>query len=990
MQEISEKKYWTSLDDLTSATKEAPDESDIRSLLNMLPEVNRRSFLKTLGFSLAAGALSGCAKPAEKIIPYANHPPETTPGIANWYATTCHGCTAACGAVAKVMDGRPIKLEGNPDHKISRGGLCAVGQGAVISLYDSYRQKKPAIAGQDSTWERVDAEIVQHLRTTGQQDKKIVVLTGTVVGPSTRSVIQEFLKANPEAEHIEYDAVSYDAIRQAHRQVYGQPITPSLRFDRADVIVSVGADFLGTWLSPVEFTKQYSANRSVTGPHSKMSKHFQFESRMSLTGSNADYRTQIAPSDQAAIVGALTIRAAKVLGVAKYASLPLPFLTADVQKRVDRAAIALSDARGKSLVVSESNEPSTQAAVIALNELLGNVGQTLDLTRPSLQKQGRDSDMDRLTKEMASGHVGAVLVHDCNPAYTYPQADKFVPALQKVPCSVSFTIAPDETSRVTKYHCPTHHPMESWGDAEPQQGRLSLFQPTIRPLHATRAFEDSLLKWSGKNESFYDRLRHQWQGNVLPHQQETSDFGTLWDTMLQRGFIELPTVGSPLKANSAVLLASLQRISKSQSRNLKSQPELEVFESVALRDGSYANNPWLQELPDPVTKITWDNFAAISPILAAEKNIVEGQWIEVTANGNTVKAPAHIQSGQHPQTVSIALGYGRTQAGPAGSGVGANTYPLVALLNGVRQTACSLDNIQLTQSATGERIYRFAQTQTQDTLEGRPIVKESTFNEYRDSRHGKHPAGEDEEKTNLWAEHKEGEFKWGMVIDLTKCTGCSACVTGCDMENNVDVVGRDEVRLTRDMKWMRIDRYYSGGPDDPSVIYQPMLCQHCDNASCESVCPALATVHDDQGLNVQVYNRCVGTRYCANNCPYKVRRFNFWNHSRNDVTENLALNPDVTVRTRGVMEKCSFCIQRVQSARISARHEGRPVKDGEVQTACQQSCPADAIVFGNLMDHESQVARKSEDTRGFRVLEDLNRQPAIRYLAKIRNKESEA
>jgi molybdopterin-containing oxidoreductase family iron-sulfur binding subunit len=674
-----------------------------------------------------------------------------------------------------------------------------------------------------------------------------------------------------------------------------------------------------------------------------------------------------------------------------------------VEERVSRVAEALLKAQGRSLVVSDSDDVAVQLLVLALNELLGNVGQTVDLSRPLQQKQGRDADMARLLGEMQRGEVAALLVHDCNPVYTYPRAEQFAAALKSVPCSVSFAVTPDETARATTYHCPSHHPMECWGDAEPEAGRLSLFQPTIRPLYQTRAFEDSLLRWSDRQQRFYDYLRHHWQtkihprvehpprrnsgacGGTLPdHCEEAPEFVAFWDQMLQRGYLELPPPASnrsPLAADK--LLAAVHQRAK-QDRSAGAV-EIDVFEPVALRDGAAANNPWLQELPDPVTKITWDNFAAISPALAREKGIEEGQWIEITAGDRKLQAPAHIQPGQHARTVSLALGYGRTHAGPVGDNVGVSAYPLVRAADGrFRYTAveCAVAPV----AAPGRQRREFARTQIHGSMEGRSIVLETTYREFQQdytAEHGHHASSH----ADLWEEHDYPEYKWGMAIDLTKCIGCSGCVTACDIENNIPVVGPEEVGRQREMHWLRIDRYFNGDAENPEVVHQPMLCQQCDNASCETVCPALATVHDDQGLNVQVYNRCVGTRYCSNNCAYKARRFNFFNNISNDLTQNLALNPDVTVRSRGVMEKCTFCIQRIQEARIIARREGRTIRDGEVRPACEQSCPADAIVFGNLKDPNSRVSRLAASPRRYRVLEELNRKPAIYYLALVRNNE---
>lgn len=1020
------KKYWVSLEEWEGEGKTSSDsrakpgagetpllrDSEVRSPLNNLSSLDRRAFLKMVGFSLAVGALAGCRKPVEKIIPYLNHPPELTPGVASWYATTCYGCSAGCGVLAKVLDGRPIKFEGNPDHRMSRGGLCAVGQGAILGLYDSSRQKVPTIEGKKVGWDPVDREVRQALTAARQEGKKVVLLSSTLTGPATLALIQEFLQAFPRSEHLFYDPVPYDALREACRLAYGKEVIPGYRFDKARVIVSFGADFLGTWLSPVEFTKQYSSGRDLVSyslekgfhqptdpPAPPMSQHIQFEAGLSLTGSNADYRYPIAPSEQGLYITALTIGVAKALAqthpkARALAQMPLPQLPEEAEISLRKTTEALLKARGQSLIVSNSNEVSVQLAVLTLNELLGNLGKTLDLSRPSYQKKGDSANLLRLLEEMQRGEVGVLLIHQCNPAYTFPEAEEFLQGLQKVPCSLSFAWMPDETSRAVKVHCPTHHPIESWGDAEPQAGRYSLFQPTIRPLYQTRQFEDSLLKWhfslQGKNKSsFYHYLRAYWEKSIFPRQSQFADFPSFWDHVLQQGFFEVPISSSPLpsfrwgEALRGVknLLARLQR--KQKTSLPITQLEVEVFEPVALREGSLANNPWLQELPDPITKITWDNYASISPTLAQELKIQEGQLIQIQVDDRTLTLPAHIQPGQHRRTISIPLGYGRTHTGPIGKGVGVNAYPLMTYQEGRLKTTGFVASLKPL-----EQVVSFAQTQLHSSLEGRPIVLETLYSQFLQGDFEKGHREEGEE-VNLWGEHQYPEYRWGMVVDLTRCIGCSACVVACDLENNVPVVGREEVRRQREMHWLRLDRYFSGDPEKPEVVHQPMMCQQCDHASCETVCPALATVHDDQGINVQVYNRCVGTRYCANNCPYKVRRFNFFNNISNDLTRNLALNPDVTVRSRGVMEKCSFCLQRIQSARIQARKEGRKVYDGEIQTACSQSCPADAIVFGNLADPQSKVSRLSALPHSYRVLEELNRRPKVYYLMKVRHRDEE-
>jgi molybdopterin-containing oxidoreductase family iron-sulfur binding subunit len=958
-----------------------------------LGEVDRRAFLKLVGLSLAAGALSGCRPPRQKIIPAVKQPPEYTPGVARWYATTCHGCPAACGALVKVMDGRPIKFEGNPDHGLSRGGLCAVGQAAVIGLYDAHRQKQPMARGQAVSWEQVDHEIIAALAEAKRQGRKIVLLTGTLVSPASRSVVAKFRAAHPDAEHVVYDAVPYDALRDACRDAYGQPVLPTYRFDQAETVLSFGADFLGTWLSPVEFTWQYATART-SAAGGKPFCHFQFESCLSLTGTNAGVRAAIAPSEQAASVAWLLAHVAAQVGgqmplARAAAALPRPSLSRELEAQLTRAAGALLAARGRSLVVAGGNDPSVQLGVLALNELLGNHERTFSTARPSHQRQGRAADLDRLVGEMQRGEVGALLVYGCNPAYSYRDAAAFTAALAQVPCTISLATAPDETAARAAYRCPAHHPLESWGDAEPQAGRLSLFQPTIRPLYATRAFEESLLAWSGQPRSYYAYLKEEWKTRLFPRQAAIPRFNDFWKRALQRGYVELPASGQDRNGEWVSWRVDASEVTHSLTRPAgrtlgAGQPapalELELFEPVALRDGVPAGNAWLQELPDPVTKITWDSWVAVAPVLARQAKIQEGQWLEIEVGGRRLRAAAHLQPGQHSRTLSLPLGYGRTHAGPVGSGIGVDAYPLLAAAGSPAPVVLRI--LPLSSAPAN----RFACTQPEGSMDDRSLVREIPLNSVSAGHEvSSSNDAEREHEADLWRVHEKAEYRWGLVIDLEKCTGCSACVTACDLENNVPVVGREEVGRQREMHWLRVDRYYTGDPEAPGVRYQPVMCQQCENASCESVCPVLATVHDDQGLNVQVYNRCVGTRYCANACPYKTRRFNFFENTRNDPTQNLALNPDVTVRSRGVMEKCTFCIQRIQAARIRARREDRLVRDGEVRTACEQSCPAGALVFGNLADPDSRVARLARSPRSYRLLEETNRRPAVRYLARVRS-----
>jgi MoCo/4Fe-4S cofactor protein with predicted Tat translocation signal len=971
------------------------------------PGDTRRDFLKLMGFSLGAATLASCTPiPQRKAVPLVDEPEGLVPGVASWYATTCGGCAAGCGLLVKVRDGRPIKVEGNPGSPLSAGGTCAVGQATVLSLYDDQRLRGPLLSGAPASWEQVDAAVAERLRAVAARRGRIVLLTGTVLSPATRQLIDEWLLHYSGARHVVYEPVSQAALRAAAGEVLGRPVVPHYRFDRARLVVSLDADFLGTWLSPVEFTRQYAAARRPDGkgaPREPL-RHVQIESGFSLTGSNADQRIAVLPSELGMAALALLASVARRAGHALPSALPDDLPAKDLLAGV---AEELWRQRGQSLLVCGANDVATQRVVHRINALLGNVGTTVDLDRPSNQSQGDDAAMAALVGEMERGEVQALLLAGVNPVYDFPEAGRFRTGLGRVAWKVSFADRLDETAAEADVVCPDHHFLESWNDAEPVAGGYSLTQPTIAPLFATRAFQESLLVWSGgqpdpkisgAKPDWHTYLRESWRKAIFPRQNRDRDFDTFWDRSLEAGGVSLAPADSPttplpgaadLARDAPALLAEMTALLDGHRQALAARQgggtEVRLHEKVALRDGRQANNPWLQELPDPVTKVTWGNYVSISPKTAAELGLAEGDVVALRGREQKIELPVQIQPGQPAGAVSVALGYGRTAAGKVGNGVGANAFPLMPRVGGFVQ-----------RFATGYRLEKtgrheaLAATQTHHSMEGRAIVREATLAEYR-----KNPAAGNEERpelTSLWTEYrKEGHF-WGMVVDLSACTGCAACVVACQAENNVAVVGRDEVRRGREMHWLRIDRYYTGPEEAPAAVFQPMMCQHCDHAPCETVCPVLATVHSSDGLNQQVYNRCVGTRYCANNCPYKVRRFNWFNYAGNarfDYHMNselgrMVLNPDVVVRSRGVMEKCSLCIQRIQEGKLKGRYRPEGLRDGDIKTACQQACPADAIVFGDLNDHASTVARRQGDPRFYRVLEEIGTRPGVGYLTKIR------
>ena len=942
---------------------------------------DRRGFLKAAGFSVAAAWFSSCTRaPEKKALPHLIQPEGLIPGRSYDYASTCAACPAGCGVLVKVRDGRPIKLEGNPDHPLSRGGLCAVGQASILGLYDSLRLRRPMAAQKVATWEAVDRDIMARLDEVRRRGGAVRLLTGTVHGPTERAAILSFLATFKDARHIQYDPLSCSAILEAHHRSFGLRAVPRYRFDRAEVIASFDADFLGTWISPVEFTAGCRARRDPE--EDRFSYHMQVESRMSLTGMRADRRYPVAQGE----IGAL------LAGVAKELE------GGSAGPQAAEIAARLRMAEGKSLVVCGINDAALQVLANQINQRLGNYGATLDLARPSKQRLGNDRDVESLFNELEAGKVAALLVAGANPLYDLPGGE----VVRKVPLLISLSQRSDETAAAAHYVCPVPHWLEAWSDAEPADGLFAVLQPVIQPLGQGRTVAESLAVWSGQPQSATELVKAVWQKQVFPRQAAGQSFDAFWERAVHDGFVEVPAATPAARQPDPGMPAQNAPAAESETGAFT----LVLYPKLALLDGRHAYNPWLQELSDPVSKVTWDNYACLGPAAAAGLGVSDGDVIRLDAGGTSLELPAFVQPGQHDQTVAVALGYGsrlserfgrvgpRWLEGAPGVGanglVGVNAAPLLAFERGALRYARS--GVRL--SRTGQR-RPLASTQDHHSLkvpprlapaagERRPIVQETTVEEWQRSGLGK--TQRDIERPELWPrDHPFTGQRWAMVVDLNACTGCSACVVACQVENNIPVVGKDEVRRKRAMHWLRIDRYYAGPPGDPQVVHQPMFCQQCEHAPCETVCPVLATVHSDEGLNQQVYNRCVGTRYCANNCPYKARRFNWFHYAREDALANMVLNPDVTVRSRGVMEKCTFCVQRIQEAKLEAKRQGRPLRDGRLQTACQQSCPAQAIHFGDLNDPNSKVAQLMASGRRYRVLEELNVRPSVGYLKVVRH-----
>lgn len=1054
------KQYWVGLEELhdtkefkeAAANEFAPEQSMDEFLVEAGKSegsTSRRDFLKFLGFGVTAATIAACETPVIKSIPYANKPESITPGIPNYYASTYYDGMDYGSVLVKTREGRPIFIKPN---KNAGHGLNARINSSVLSLYDSTRLRGPLVDKAPMSWDEVDQAITTGLRNTAASGKDIVLLTNTIISPSTNAAIRKFKEkyGDDKVRVVSYDALSQNGMRIANERTFGKAVLPDYDFAKAKIIVSIGADFLNNWLMNSQNESQYVKTRKPDGEW--MSRHYQFETALSLTGTNADVRAGIKPSDEGRVVVALYNAVAKATGAGTLSlnteGLPM--------EAIERAAKDLASNRGQSLVIAGCNDPDLQVVVNGINNLLGNYGSTISNNVELFIKAGSDSDMTKLVADMNANRVGAVLIYDTNPAYTYPDLESFRSGLEKVDLRVSFASWHDETASLCNYVCPNHHYLESWNDYYPKTGTYALAQPTISPLYDTRQAQDSLLTWAGEETNFHDFMKGVWRmysgemggNNIL--------FDDFWFSALRNGTVNVNVPqGDAWQFSNASLSSSASKIA-----NLGGSEGFEVvlYTKVGIGEGTQPVNPWLQELPDPVSKITWDNYIAMNPGDAEEYGFkmhygqeLPASVAKITVGGKSLELPVIAQPGQKRGTVSIALGYGRganqEEVGRAAfrtktyggheldeNGnklpIGANAYPFVTSANGVMLYHAEGASIE----ATGKE-FPIASTQTHHTLMGRTsVVRETTLDTFKNEDQNAynkphllvvHEDGatikKPVEDIDLWRNHpvKGVGHRWGMSIDLTTCTGCSACVTACHSENNVPVVGKDEVRRGRDMHWLRIDRYYSSDMnmekadaegkgviaayremevpvyDNPTTVHMPMMCQHCNHAPCETVCPVAATTHSNEGLNQMTYNRCIGTRYCANNCPYKVRRFNWFNYKAYDkFTEvnpsqdemaRMVLNPDVTVRSRGVMEKCSLCVQRIQAGKLDAKINSKPVEDGAVLTACAEACPTNAITFGDLNDESSIVRANHSDKRAYYALEEIGVKPNISYKVKVRN-----
>lgn len=1055
----SNKKYWKSVEELNENSS-IVDALRQNEFVEAIPvdeflgdketlessSTSRRDFLKYVGFSTAAATLAACEGPVIKSIPYVVQPENIIPGVADYYATTIADGYDFASVLIKTREGRPIKVENNKD-AATKGSANARVHASVLSLYDSLRVKQPKIAGVDASWETLDAEVGQKLNELSASQKQIVLLTQTFASPSTAKLVGEFKARYGNVTHVVYDAISESTALDAFEAKYGERALVDYDFSKAEVIVSVGADLLGDWQGG-GYDDGYAKGRIPTGKngHKNMSRHIQFESNMSLSGANADKRVPLSPSDQ-------KVALAKIYAGVTGNSVSGRKLSDKVEDAIAKAVGQVKQAGSKAVVISGINDVDAQNLVLAINEYINS--EVSDKDAPRKIRQGNDKAVTKLISDMKAGTVGGIIMAGVNPVYTLANGDEFAEGLKKLDLAVSFTMKDDETAMHTKYVVATPHYLESWGDVEMKKGHYSVMQPTIRPLFDTRQFQDALLKWTGNEKTYYEYIKEVWSTSIL-------GLGTSWNKAIHDGVYKTSmTIGLADEATAAIEEADAAEVEgetqdvpqitdvTTQARKLAgtqaaSGMELVLYAKTGMGDGQQANNPWLQEFPDPITRASWDNYLTVSQADADAKELknwnvanggLNGSYVNITVNGQVIEnVPVIIQPGQANGTVGLALGYGKTAGVKEEMKTGVNAYKVYKNFNTFQSVSIA--------AASGE--HEFACVQLHNTLMGRgDIVKETTLevfntrkkNQYGDFVFNQMPQVSKNHEmiaatdagADMWNEFDRSSIghHFNLAIDLNACTGCGACVIACHAENNVPVVGKTEVRRSRDMHWLRIDRYYSsedtfkgdvekkenfsglfgdkgslGGfvemedpAENPQVAFQPVMCQHCNHAPCETVCPVAATSHGRQGQNHMAYNRCVGTRYCANNCPYKVRRFNWFLYTKNDEFDyhmnddlgRMVLNPDVVVRSRGVMEKCSMCIQKTQKTILDAKRDGRQIKDGEFQTACSAACSSGAMTFGDINDKESKVAELFEDDRMYHLLEHVGTKPNVQYHVKVRN-----
>lgn len=969
--QLNGKEYWRSLDQMADTTqfreflhREFPENAS-----ELTSTVSRRKFLTLMGASMAFAGLASCRRPVEKIIPYVNAPENVVPGVPKYYATTMPFGLSAYGLLVESHEGRPTKIEGNELHPSTLGKSNILTQAAILGLYDPDRSNTLMQDGNSKTWD----EFVSYWREERKMyiDKKgegLAILSESFTSPTLYRLYSEFKRTYPKAKWYVYEPVSDENIYSGSKLATGKNYQPIYDYSKTKVILSLDSDFLMTESENITANKGFSAGRQLISEKDNINRLYVVENNFSITGAMADHRLRLPNSK----IKDFCVVLLNELGI----HMGKPDMSKFDRKWIREVAADLKKNRGNSLVVAGKKQPPiVHAMIMAINERLGNVSKGIMYVELKDAVLPTTDSIRELKTSIRNKEVNTLLILGGNPVYNTPADIEFSNVLKKIEKTIHLSPYQDETSQSINWHLPLAHFLESWGDARSADGTASVIQPLIEPLFGGRGIAEVLnLVITGEHVRGYEIVRSTWK-EIL----KSGDFEANWTKVLHDGLL----ADSQLqKQNPKISALQIElAISENRSEEKLSANNLEIVfrQSPAVYDGRFSNNGWLQEMPDPVTKLSWDNTARLSPNTAKELNLKNEDVIKVDYKGRNIDVPVWIMPGHADYSITLTLGYGRKSVGRIGNSVGYNAYKIRPVTNLDFGTGAIV-------TKTG-KTYPLANTQDHGSMEGRPLVREAAIDEYR-----KHPEFAKEmvehpPLESLWEEHSYDEgYQWGMTIDLNACSGCNACVIACQSENNIPIVGKEQVRNGREMHWIRLDRYFSGELSDPEMVYQPVACQHCENAPCEQVCPVAATVHDKEGLNVMAYNRCIGTRYCSNNCPYKVRRFNFFNYT-NEYPEiiKMAQNPDVTVRSRGVMEKCTFCTQRINAAKITAKNNDEVVKDGGVITACQQSCPADAIVFGNVNDPESAVSKMKKLYRDYTMLGELNLKTRTTYLAKVRN-----
>jgi molybdopterin-containing oxidoreductase family iron-sulfur binding subunit len=967
---LAEKKgrhYWRSLEEVaeTPEFKEFLYREFPQGAAEWNDQLSRRNFLKVMGASLALAGLTGCSgQPTEKILPYVRQPEELIPGNPLFYASAMTLGGYATGVIVESHEGRPTKIEGNPDHPASLGSSDVWAQASILEMYDPDRSQVITRFGtRISTWDA----FVDNLQTElddqrSTQGAGLRILTGLITSPTLASQLEAVLAEFPQAKWHQYEPAGRDHVREGARLAFGEEAEPVYNLANAEVILSLDANFLGEGPGHIRYARDFSDKRRVWTGQTTQTRLYVVENSPSITGAKADHHLPLRASQMELFARAVAQAVGVEVGGAEFA---------EQANWIAAVASDLQDQRGTSLVIAGDQQPPVVHALAhAMNEALGNVGQTVSYIDPvAANPPDEAASLRELADDIAAEQVQLLIILDRNPVYEAPADLNFAELMFKVKTRIHLGLYDDETAELCQWHIPGLHYLEMWGDARAYDGTVSLIQPLIAPLYDGKSAYELLAAVLGQSGiSNLDLVRNHWQ-----EENSTGDFETVWRTALHDGVMAdtaLPTKPVSLQAD----FGSAPEAANDQSLDIVFRPDPSVW------DGRFANNGWLQELSKPITKLTWDNVAMVSPATAEQFGLTNEQVVELRYRERTVRAPVWIVPGHANNAVTVHLGFGRTRVGQVGNGAGFNAYALRTLESPWFDTGLEI-------TPTSDR-YTLASTQEHFNMEGRELVRSASLAEYQADPEFAHI--EHGEHVSLYPGYEYNGNAWGMAIDLTSCIGCNACTIACQAENNIPVVGKEQVARGREMQWIRVDTYFEGELDNPAMHFQPVPCMHCEQAPCEVVCPVAATVHDAEGLNNMVYNRCVGTRYCSNNCPYKVRRFNFLRYSNFDVPVlKLLQNPNVTVRSRGVMEKCTYCVQRINAARIEAKKEDRPIRDGEIVTACQAACPTQAIIFGNINDPDSQIAKAKATPLNYGLLEELNTRPRTTYLAEVKNPNQE-